>query len=749
MNKAMRYRFKIFSWLGIVVLCIASSNAYADKASQEKLDGSLMSQCGYGNAEEVAELLKQGANPNATNKYGHSPLRQASRKGSLKVMQLLIDNGADVHAKPKDGRSMIAEAASSWEPKAVAMLLKSGAKPDAEALKIASGLGRGETAQLLLKAGVDPNAGLASAAQGGRVELVKRLLIEGAKVDGIRKGISTPLHLAALQGGAEMVKLLLANQADPNCFNERNEVPLHMAISGDSDIRVVKLLVQSGAKLDVANDEGITPVRLAAIRGAKPIYDWLVATNGGKEPKARIVQSRTTDETTAELIQVLLSKKKREERIAAQRKLVARGSEIMPEVLASIQADTPIHHFFELFAALGPEAETALPKITELLTDKRYVAVSRLFIDRIEPGHFAQLPVSVREQSDAALYQALLDPELRKTAGYFRNWLSEESQLKLLRSQQAEHRALGVRIRRKIAQLPPEIEIELVKILRSKDELFSTRKKAARVLGDFEKLREETKAALLEILKSAPPYDQNVSEAERRKRQETRGLSKEVGRALAAAGPTIIDDLLLMLTPINNPHRSGAMETLRHLGPSGIPRLIELLAHENEDVRISTSVALNRIGKPSVPALIKALDSKKKYVLEGALSALRWIGPGAKDAIPAIRAIIVAKKQPDRIIIAACDVALKIDPQNSQIIKDVSKLLPTLIRTFEGGRAKSHLGATEVLRKLGSDAEEALPALQKYLKRQSIDNEGKYSIDSVKAEVKEVIKEIERASSLK
>jgi len=45
---------------------------------------------------------------------------------------------------------------------------------------------------------------------------------------------------------------------------------------------------------------------------------------------------------------------------------------------------------------------------------------------------------------------------------------------------------------------------------------------------------------------------------------------------------------------------------------------------------------------------------------------------------------MVTKNQPDPITIAACQAALKIDPHNSQLIKDASKLLPTLIRAFEG-----------------------------------------------------------------
>jgi len=65
----MKYRFKIWLLLWTVLLGIASPHVFAEKASQEKMDDSLRSWCGRKNVDaekKVAELLAQGANPNAS-----------------------------------------------------------------------------------------------------------------------------------------------------------------------------------------------------------------------------------------------------------------------------------------------------------------------------------------------------------------------------------------------------------------------------------------------------------------------------------------------------------------------------------------------------------------------------------------------------------------------------------------------------------------------------------------------------------
>ena len=47
-----------------------------------------------GNFEVVDRLIKDGADPNQTNKYGDSPLKWAAKNGHLEVVDRLIKGGA-------------------------------------------------------------------------------------------------------------------------------------------------------------------------------------------------------------------------------------------------------------------------------------------------------------------------------------------------------------------------------------------------------------------------------------------------------------------------------------------------------------------------------------------------------------------------------------------------------------------------------------------------------------------------------
>jgi ankyrin repeat protein len=78
----------------------------------------------YGHRKVVELLVDRGANPNAANVTGFTPLHEAARLGSTKIAELLILAGARVDAKDSLGKRPIDYATKHGYAKAVHALLE-------------------------------------------------------------------------------------------------------------------------------------------------------------------------------------------------------------------------------------------------------------------------------------------------------------------------------------------------------------------------------------------------------------------------------------------------------------------------------------------------------------------------------------------------------------------------------------------------------------------------------------------------
>jgi hypothetical protein len=69
------------------------------------LDEELLDAAREGDAARVKELLRKGANANARDKSGWTPLHWAASYGRVDVARLLLEHGADPGIRDKDGRT--------------------------------------------------------------------------------------------------------------------------------------------------------------------------------------------------------------------------------------------------------------------------------------------------------------------------------------------------------------------------------------------------------------------------------------------------------------------------------------------------------------------------------------------------------------------------------------------------------------------------------------------------------------------
>jgi ankyrin repeat protein len=244
----------------------------------------LLEAAAYADASIITLLIEQGADVNAANPDGATPLMRAA--GNLKKTRLLIERGANVNAKSIFGRTALLIAATyPGNSATVRLLLDKGADiKDVDqfgetCLTSAAKRGDAEMVKLLIEAGADLAAGgrppLVWAAEEGNVATLQVLLDHGAGKNPIHATMA--LGSAAARGPAEAVRLLLAAGGNPSAPSPMDDfTALHWAAYSDNvDLETVKLLLDKGGDVAAKSKSGQTPLDVAKKHGQTAIVALL------------------------------------------------------------------------------------------------------------------------------------------------------------------------------------------------------------------------------------------------------------------------------------------------------------------------------------------------------------------------------------------------------------------------------------------------------------------------------------------
>ena len=234
-------------------------------AKDGKFGVTLLSWAALGRQIDAVELLiLKGANINAGNNDGNTPLHTAVFLGEYEIAQLLVKNGADVNVRNDDGDAPMNSLEADWETtKAIAGWLQ--IKVDQE--KVESG--RAQVEALLRQHGAraaNPHRNdLCAAAKNGNIEALRKYLGTGADVNSRDReyGI-TPLAWAAFVGHRDIVELLIRSGADVNTKNRDAGTALHGA-AFFGQVEVADLLIDNGANTNAKHASGDTPLDSANV----------------------------------------------------------------------------------------------------------------------------------------------------------------------------------------------------------------------------------------------------------------------------------------------------------------------------------------------------------------------------------------------------------------------------------------------------------------------------------------------------
>jgi ankyrin repeat protein len=239
-----------------------------------------------GDAEAVESLLAAGADANARNQFGATPLHYGI--GSERVVVALLAHGARTEIVSDAGVTPLLGAVSRNDSIGVVRrLVEAGAdvnltRPDRgertrgeRVLSLAIAGGDRRTIELLLdpKTKLDPaqyGPGLVAAALAGDAETTRILIERGADLNTSVGSTGTALNTALRGGHNEIAKLLIAAGADLNQKSTRGygTAPiLFTAYSDGCDASVARLLVERGADINTTNELGETALTHALKSG--------------------------------------------------------------------------------------------------------------------------------------------------------------------------------------------------------------------------------------------------------------------------------------------------------------------------------------------------------------------------------------------------------------------------------------------------------------------------------------------------
>jgi ankyrin repeat protein len=268
--------------------------------------------CLNGHTGMVKVLLTAGADANSTLPGGETALMTSARSGAVGVIELLIARGANVNAREETtGQTALMWAAAEGHDRVLSMLVAKGATVDARstggwtALLFAVREGQKASVEALLDAGADVNDTLVVTRSTGRgasalvvavgnahYEIAALLLDRGADPNAAAQGW-TALHQLTWvrrpgQGSTgpapagsgsmtslDLVRTLAAHGANLNArMTQRAQVgvtalnmigatPFLMA-ARSADARLMRLLAELGADPRLPNQDGSTPLIVAA-----------------------------------------------------------------------------------------------------------------------------------------------------------------------------------------------------------------------------------------------------------------------------------------------------------------------------------------------------------------------------------------------------------------------------------------------------------------------------------------------------
>ncbi|KAM8752065.1 protein phosphatase 1 regulatory subunit 12A isoform 1-T1 [Acanthopagrus schlegelii] len=227
-----------------------------------------MAACSAGDREEVAALLRQGADINHANIDGLTALHQACIDENAEMVQFLVESGSDVNRGDNEGWTPLHAAASCGFIQIAKYLIEHGAHVGAvnSEGELPLDVATEDAMERLLKGeikkqGIDVDK---ARKEEERIMLQDALAVQdgGGTLTPHPNTKATALHVAAAKGYIEVLKVLLQCDVDVDSRDIDGWTPLHAGAHWGQE-EVCSLLADHMCDMSAVNNVGQTPIDVA------------------------------------------------------------------------------------------------------------------------------------------------------------------------------------------------------------------------------------------------------------------------------------------------------------------------------------------------------------------------------------------------------------------------------------------------------------------------------------------------------
>ncbi|WMT84150.1 ankyrin repeat domain-containing protein [Wolbachia endosymbiont of Listronotus oregonensis] len=271
---------------------------------QAQLNEQLLAAVKDSDFNEVQGLVNRGANVNAKDKDGKTPLHYASQSyHRLGMVKYLISKGAGIDVKDNSGGTPEDEECYTNSDTMMKVFMQ--AHLDKELLLTVKNEKDLKTISDLIAKDIDDRThGGFYYTWSGNLGTVEFLVSKDVSVNATDKYGCTLLHWAALKGHSDIAKFLVDKRANVNAKDILGRTPMHFVVMNNhkdiqgvygrgpmytaaenNDKEIIELFLMKGAGINEADGNGETPLHLASWGGHLDVLQYLINSGANVDTK--------------------------------------------------------------------------------------------------------------------------------------------------------------------------------------------------------------------------------------------------------------------------------------------------------------------------------------------------------------------------------------------------------------------------------------------------------------------------------